>query len=107
VIVLGYAGRASDLWWEKNGAALARCSNLTVLDLPARTADELAALYARSMSLQALVQDGELQLMGDAGTVEHDHRDEGAGVVEAAGVGADAADGGGYLVVVLEIDGAH
>lgn len=69
VIVIGYAGRASDLWWEKNGSGLARCSNLTVLDLPAGIADELAGLYAKSMSLQALVQDGEMQLMGDAGSV--------------------------------------
>ena len=34
------------------------------------------------------------QVGGDAGAVEHDHGDEGVGVVEAAGVGADAADGG-------------
>ena len=69
VIVVGYAGRASDLWWEKNAAGLARCSNLRVIDLPAGTADSLGGLYAKSMSLQCLVQDGEVQLMGDAGTV--------------------------------------
>jgi uncharacterized protein YaeQ len=69
VVVLGYAGRASELWWEKNAAGLARCSNLRVVDLPAGIADGLAALYAKSMSLQCLVQDGEVQVMGDAGTV--------------------------------------
>lgn len=69
VVVLGYAGRASDLWWDKNGAGLARCSNLTVLDLPPGKGEELAALFAKNMSLQALVQDGEVQLMGDAGSV--------------------------------------
>src|SRR5687768_9631919 len=69
VIVLGYAGRASDLWWEKNGGGLARCSNLSVLDLPPGKGEELAALFAKNMSLQALVQDGEVQVMGDAGTV--------------------------------------
>jgi hypothetical protein len=31
---------------------------------------------------------------GDAGSVQHDHGDEGVGVVEASGVGADAADAG-------------
>lgn len=69
VIVVGYAGRASDLWWEKNGAGLARCSNLTVIDLPPGTADALAGLYGKSMALQCLLQDGEVQVMSDAGTV--------------------------------------
>jgi len=70
VVVLGYAGRATQLWWDKNAAGLARCANLRVLDLPAGSADALAALYAKSMSLQCLVQDGEIQLIGDAGTVD-------------------------------------
>lgn len=69
VVVLGYAGRASELWWEKNAAGLARCSNLRVIDLPAGTADALGGLYAKSMSLQCLVQEGEVQVMGDVGTV--------------------------------------
>ena len=69
VVVLGYAGRAFGLWWERNAAGLARCRNLTVLELPAGCADQLAALLARGMRLQCLVQDGEVQLLGDAGAV--------------------------------------
>ena len=69
VIVVTYGGRASDLWWDKNGTALARCSNLTVIDVPAPAGEALAGLYAKSMSLQCLVQDGEMQVMGDAGNV--------------------------------------
>jgi uncharacterized protein YaeQ len=69
VVIVGYAGRASELWWDKNAAGLARCGNLRVLDLPAGSADALAGLYAKSMSLQCLVQDGEVQLMSDAGSV--------------------------------------
>jgi uncharacterized protein YaeQ len=69
VVVIGYAGRSFDLWWEKNSGGLARCSNLTVIDLGARTADELAKMLGRNMSLQCLVQEGEVQLMGDAGAV--------------------------------------
>ena len=69
VIVVTYGGRASDLWWEKNAGGLARCSNLAVIDVPAPAGEALAGLYAKSMSLQCLVQDGEMQVMGDAGNV--------------------------------------
>jgi uncharacterized protein YaeQ len=69
VIVIGYSGRGFALWWEKNASALARCRNLSVLELPAGSAEALLPLLARSMRLQGLVQDGELQLMGDPGSV--------------------------------------
>lgn len=69
VVVIGYSGRAFGLWWEKNAAALARHDNLDVLQLPAGSADQLAALLDRNMQLQCLVQDAELQLLGDTGSV--------------------------------------
>ena len=69
VTVITYGGRASDLWWDKHGASLARHENLTVLDVPADLSAALAALANRSMQFQALIQDGELQLMSEAGTV--------------------------------------
>jgi uncharacterized protein YaeQ len=69
VIVLGYSGRAFDLWWDKNSAALARCNNLRVLDLPAADVSALASLLQRGMRLQCLIQEGELQLLNDSTTV--------------------------------------
>lgn len=69
VVVLGYSGRSFGLWWDKHRDTLARSDNLSVLELPAGSADELATLLDRSMQLQCLVQDGEAQLMSDAGTV--------------------------------------
>lgn len=69
VIVVNYAGRAADLWWDKISGGLSRLGNLTVLDIDGATVDALAAMFQRSMQLNALLQDGELQLMGDAGTV--------------------------------------
>jgi uncharacterized protein YaeQ len=69
VVVLGYAGRAFSLWWDKQRSTLARCGNLDVIELPADCAESLTALFARSMRLQCLIEDGELQLMGDAGSV--------------------------------------
>jgi uncharacterized protein YaeQ len=64
VVVLGYSGRGFDVWWEKNAAALVRYANLRVLDLPAGTAESLAALLGRNMDLQCLIQDGQVQVMG-------------------------------------------
>ena len=69
VVVLNYGGRASDLWWEKNAGTLSRLKNLTVLSLPPDAPEQLAALGERGMRLNVLVQDGELQLMGDRGNL--------------------------------------
>ena len=66
VIVIGYGGRAFSIWWEKNGGQLARHANLSVLEIPA---DALAGLYARNVQLQCLIQDGEVQLIGDVASV--------------------------------------
>src|SRR5512134_968086 len=52
VVVLAYGGRAVDLWWAKEGAALARLDKLRVLALDAETSAALAALAQRGMQLQ-------------------------------------------------------
>lgn len=70
VVLLTYGGRAADLWWEKNEAALARCKNLTVLDVPADTSKAMAARLARNMDLQAVIQDGHVQLIDGETTLE-------------------------------------
>ena len=69
VVVVNYGGRASDIWWEKASGTLSRLKNLTVLSLPADAPEQLAALGERGMRLDALIQDGELQLMGDRGSL--------------------------------------
>lgn len=70
VVVLNYGGRAADLWWEKNAAALARHAHLTVIDLPAASVEALEALMTRTMRFDVMVQDGELQWIGDQGTID-------------------------------------
>ena len=67
VVVVTYGGRAADTWWEKNASALARAKNLTVLDVSAAT-DALAALAERGMRLQCMIQDGQVQVFGNADT---------------------------------------
>jgi uncharacterized protein YaeQ len=63
VIVITYSGRAADTWWEKIADSLARAKNLTVINIPAATAQALAALADRNMQLQCLIQDGQAQWM--------------------------------------------
>ncbi len=69
VIVVGYGGRGFGLWWDKNAAAFARQGNLQVLEIDAESTTALAGLFARSMRLQCLIQEGESQLSDEAQTV--------------------------------------
>jgi uncharacterized protein YaeQ len=69
VRVYCFSGRSADIWWKKNAAALERCGNLRVFDIPTETSQQLAALASRNMRLQCLVQDGHVQLMDDDTTV--------------------------------------
>ena len=69
VVVVCHSG-SCEIWWKQVEGRLARLRNLTVLRLPARTAQALAALAERTMRLQCLVQDGAISLSTDASVVE-------------------------------------
>jgi len=69
VAVVTYSGNSADIWWGKQGGALARLKNLTVLDFDAATIDALTAQLQRGMRFTAMIQDGELQLMSESNTV--------------------------------------
>ena len=66
VVVVNYGGQASEVWWKKNAAALARFANLTVLDIDPAAIDALVGHLQRGMRLTAMIQDTELQLMSDS-----------------------------------------
>ncbi|HEY8587193.1 MAG TPA: YaeQ family protein [Rhodanobacter sp.] len=72
VVVINYGGNAAEIWWTKHASALTRNRNLTVLDIPVATVTALVALLQRGMRLQALIQDGQLQLLDDADAVAVD-----------------------------------
>jgi uncharacterized protein YaeQ len=69
-VVVTYSGRSADIWWEKNAASLARSGNLTVIDIAAETVAALTTLMARTMRLNVMIQDGEVQVLGGDVTVE-------------------------------------
>ena len=70
VVVLTYGGRAADLWWQRNGEALGRLSNLRVLSLPADRVQALAALAERTMELQCTIDGGEVWIGNGRMSVE-------------------------------------
>lgn len=74
VVVLNYAGRAADLWWEKLAASLSRLENLGVLDIAGEDCTALAALAGRNMKLQALIQDGQVQFIGEDSSISIEPR---------------------------------
>ncbi|HBU29824.1 MAG: hypothetical protein A2X71_09540 [Thiobacillus sp. GWE1_62_9] len=68
VVVLCYSS-SCDVWWKQIASKLTRFDNLTVLQMPADTSQALAALAARSMRLQCMVQDGEIWMNTDTQSV--------------------------------------
>jgi len=69
VVVLAYGGQAADVWWGKVAGTLARHDNLSVLAIDPAGMQKLAALCERTMRLQCLIQDGELQVISGDTTV--------------------------------------
>lgn len=69
VVVVTYGRAAADIWWNQHRSKLEKLNNLTVLRLPAETTQELAALVNRSMQLQCTIQDGEVLVSGESGSV--------------------------------------
>ena len=69
VILYAY-GSAADVWWRGIEGKLARLDKLSVWRFPAADAQQLAALAERSMQLQATVQEGNLTLGSEKGSVD-------------------------------------
>jgi len=60
VSVVAYGGRTAERWWEKARDELARHANLEVIAIAPAATQALAALAAPRLSLQVLVQEGDV-----------------------------------------------
>jgi len=69
VAVFTYGGRVAEMWWEQNRATLEKLPNLTVYRLAPESTQALAALANRNMSLQCMIQDGEMLITGEGEAV--------------------------------------
>jgi uncharacterized protein YaeQ len=72
VVVFSYGGRVAEMWWEQNRSTLEKLPNLTAFRLTAESTQALAALASRSMSLQCMIQDGEMLVTGEGDAVRVD-----------------------------------
>ncbi len=70
VVVYTYGGRAADLWWSANAAALARLGNVRVVDLDSETTRAMAARVDRTMTVACTIQDGHVWLAQGGETLE-------------------------------------
>jgi uncharacterized protein YaeQ len=61
---------SADIWWRGIETKLSRLSSLEVFRIPSESSQQLAALAARSMQLQATVQEGVLTLGDGQRTVD-------------------------------------
>lgn len=71
-VIIGYSGRATELWWSQQRATLERLQNLTILTLPTVAVQSLARLARRTMHLQCNVQEGQVSIIRDADLVQID-----------------------------------
>jgi uncharacterized protein YaeQ len=62
VIVIAYAGRTADIWWQGVKGKVERLQNVTVWTLEDGVAEALGRLAERTMRLQLMVQDHEASL---------------------------------------------
>jgi uncharacterized protein YaeQ len=69
VVLYAYGGRAVELWWTRNAAALERLGNLSVRAVDAAAVEALGALAERNMQLQCTIQDGQIWFSNAATTV--------------------------------------
>ncbi|KND56507.1 YaeQ protein [Candidatus Paraburkholderia kirkii] len=62
VVVIAYAGRTADIWWQGVKGKVERLQNVTIWSLADGVAEALGKLAERTMRLQLMVQDGEASL---------------------------------------------
>jgi uncharacterized protein YaeQ len=56
------------MWWASNSKALLKTNNLTVINLP--ETKELAAIAQRALNISCTLQDGQIMLGHDDGSLD-------------------------------------
>jgi uncharacterized protein YaeQ len=62
VVVIAYAGRTADIWWQGVKGKIERLQNVTIWSLDDGIAEALGKMAERTMRLQLMVQDGDVSL---------------------------------------------
>jgi uncharacterized protein YaeQ len=70
VVLYTYGGHGASIWWNQISPKLARLKNLTVINVAPATTQALAGMAQRNMQLQCTVEDGDIWLGSNDGTVQ-------------------------------------
>ena len=70
LVVIAYGGRAVDIWWEREGAAITRLGRIGILAVPREASEGLEAFYSRTMNIHCTIQDGHIYLDDGERTLE-------------------------------------
>ena len=65
VIVIAYAGKTADIWWQGVKGKVERLQNVTVWSLEDGVAEALGKLAERTMRLQLMMQDNDASLSSE------------------------------------------
>ncbi|WP_188691625.1 YaeQ family protein [Silvimonas amylolytica] len=68
--IYAYGGSAADIWFGKNQSEIRRFDNLHVVSVSPEIMSGLAGLIERTMQLQCTIQDGEMWLSSDKGSLQ-------------------------------------
>ena len=68
-LIYTYGGR-NTVWWNQLQNKLDRFKNLTVVNLPKTSTDQLASMIKRTMHLQFSIQDGQIWVSDDQHTAQ-------------------------------------
>ena len=66
VHVYTYSGNSAHIWWQQLQNKVSSIDNLKVYNLPVEQVDQLSKMAARSMSIQATIEDDEIWLSSNA-----------------------------------------
>jgi uncharacterized protein YaeQ len=70
VIIYPFNGNSADMWWEQNKRALEKLDKVSVVNIPAESAEALSMLAKRTMQLQCTVQDGEVWITDNEASLQ-------------------------------------
>ncbi|MGV6858238.1 MAG: YaeQ family protein [bacterium] len=70
VVIYTYNHRSAPVWWDKIKPSVSRFDNLEIHFLPDNASQQLTTLAQRNMDLQCLIQDGQIWLSNEQGSVE-------------------------------------
>lgn len=70
VYIYCYSGSSAEIWWTQNSSKFQRFDNLSVVNIPAISANSLGKLAQRNMQLNCSIEDGTVWLSDGDSTVE-------------------------------------